>query len=68
MNDGVAIIVEVDPKRARRRLETRYCDVLVESLDEALAQAEEAIAAKKPLSIGLIGNAAEVLPEMVRRG
>jgi urocanate hydratase len=68
MNDGVAIIVEVDPKRARRRLETRYCDVLVESLDEALAQAEEAIAAKKSLSIGLIGNAAEVLPEMVRRG
>lgn len=68
MNDGVAIIIEVDPKRAQRRLETRYCDVLVESLDEALTQAEEAIAAKKPLSIGLIGNAAEVLPEMVRRG
>jgi urocanate hydratase len=68
MNDGVAIVVEVDPRRAKRRLETRYCDVLVDNLDEAIEKAEKAKAEKRPLSIGLIGNAAEVLPEMVRRG
>ena len=68
MNEGVAIIVEVDPKRARRRVETRYCDRLTDSLDEALALARDAVARKQPLSIGLIGNAAEILPEMVRRG
>lgn len=68
MNEGVAIIVEVDPKRARRRVETRYCDRLTDSLDEALALARDAVARKQPLSIGLIGNAAAILPEMVRRG
>ena len=68
MNEGVAIIVEVDRQRAQRRLDTRYCDCLTESLDEALAMAEKALAKKEPLSIALIGNAAEVLPEMVRRG
>lgn len=68
MNEGVAIVVEVDPKRAQRRVETRYCDVLVNTLDEALNLANKAMAEKRPLSIGLIGNAAEVLPEMVRRG
>lgn len=68
MNEGVAIIVEVDHHRAQRRLETHYCDCLTETLGEAMALAKEAMAAKRPLSIGLIGNAAEVLPEMVRRG
>lgn len=68
MNDGVALVVEVDEKRAQRRVETRYCDVLAHSLDEALELAVGATAAKKPLSIGLIGNAAEILPEMVLRG
>jgi urocanate hydratase len=68
MNEGVAIIVEVDRKRAQRRVETRYCDCLTDSLDEALKLAEKAMTEKRPLSIGLIGNAAEVLPEMVRRG
>lgn len=68
MNDGVAIIIEVDPRRAQRRVETRYCDILVDTLDEAIAKAQAAMAEKKALSIGLLGNAAEVLPEMVKRG
>lgn len=68
MNEGVAIVVEVDRRRAERRIETRYCDCLADSLDDAVSMANQAIAEKKPLSIGLIGNAAEVLPEMVRRG
>jgi urocanate hydratase len=68
MNQGVALVVEVDETRAQRRVDTRYCDVLVHALDEALELANKAVADKKPLSIGLIGNAAEVLPEMVRRG
>jgi len=67
MNQGVAIIVEVDRNRAQRRVETRYCDRLTDSLDEALTLAREAMDQKKPLSIGLLGNAAEVLPEMVKR-
>ena len=50
-----------------KRIATRYCDLLVESLDEAISLAEEAKRAGKALSIGLIGNAAEVLPEMIRR-
>lgn len=68
MNEGVAIIVEVDPKRAQRRVETRYCNCLTDNLDEAMKLAKTAMSEKRPLSIGLIGNAAEVLPEMVRRG
>lgn len=68
MNDGVAIIIEVDRQRAERRVETRYCNRLVDSLEEAMELAEEALKKKVALSIGLIGNAAELLPEMVRRG
>jgi len=68
MNEGVIIVVEVDRSRIQRRLETRYLDVSTENLDEALARAREAIAARRPLSIGLLGNAADVLPECVRRG
>ncbi len=68
MNEGVAIVVEVDPKRAQRRVETRYCNCLTDNLDEAMKLAKTAMSEKRPLSIGLIGNAAEVLPEMVRRG
>lgn len=67
MNQGVAIIVEVDRSRIEKRLKTRYCDQMVESLDEAIRVAEEAKQKKKALSIGLLGNAAEILPEMVRR-
>jgi len=68
MNDGVAIVVEVDPHRIQRRLETRYADVRAESLDEALRLADEARKSSRPLSIALLGNAADVLPELVRRG
>jgi urocanate hydratase len=68
MNEGVMIAVDVDRHRIERRLETRYLDVMSESLDDALAQARAAQAVGRPLSIGLLGNAADVLPEMVRRG
>jgi urocanate hydratase len=68
MNDGVAIVVEVDPRRIERRLETRYVDTMTDSLDEALRLAGEAMKKGAPLSIALLGNAADVLPEFVRRG
>jgi urocanate hydratase len=68
MNEGVLIAVEVDPQRIERRLLTRYLDARSDSLDDALARAREAQAAGRPLSIGLLGNAADVLPECVRRG
>jgi urocanate hydratase len=68
MNGGVCVAVEVDEARARRRLESGYCDRVIASLDEALALAEEAKAAGKPLGIGLIGNAAEVHATLARRG
>ncbi len=68
MNEGVIVAVEVDPHRIQRRLETRYLDAASESLDSAMAQAREAMAAGRPLSIGLLGNAADLLPELVRRG
>jgi urocanate hydratase len=68
MNGGVCLAVEVDESRARRRLSTRYCDRLTGSLDEALAWTREAQAAKRPLSVALIGNAAEVHAELLRRG
>jgi urocanate hydratase len=67
MNDGVVIGIEVDRSRIEKRMETRYCDLLVESLDEAIKLAVEAKEAGRALSIGLLGNAAEVLPEMIRR-
>jgi urocanate hydratase len=68
MNGAVMLAVEVDPSRARRRVETRYLDVVAASLDEALAMVAEAKSKKQARSIGVIGNAAEVLPELVRRG
>ena len=68
MAGGVALCVEVDPHRIERRLETAYVDVSTESLDEALRLADEAVKAKKPLSIAFLGNAADVYPELVRRG
>ncbi len=68
MNDGVAIVVEVDPQRIRRRLDTGYVDTMTENLDEALALAGKAAKKGEALSIALLGNAADVLPELVRRG
>jgi urocanate hydratase len=68
MNEGVCLAVEVDPHHIQRRLETGYCDEMASTLDEALHQVREAVNQGQPLSIGLIGNAAEVYPELVRRG
>lgn len=68
MNDGVAICVEVDEERAKRRVEHRYCDKLTHSIEEALAWAEEARKAGTPLSIGLIGNAATLFAELHKKG
>jgi urocanate hydratase len=68
MNEGVMIAAEVDRHRIERRLDTRYLDVMVETVDEAVARARAAVAAGRALSIGLLGNAADVLPELVRRG
>ena len=68
MNEGVCLAVEVDPQHIQRRLETGYCDEMASTLDEALHQVREACDQGQPLSIGLIGNAAEVFPELVRRG
>ena len=65
---GVALCVEVDPARIRRRLETRYLDEAAASLDDALGRAERARRERRALSVGVPGNAAEVLPELVRRG
>jgi urocanate hydratase len=68
MNEGVALVVEVDPARAKRRLETRYLDELTDNLEDAMTRVEDALKQKEPRSIGLIGNAADVLPELVVRG
>src|SRR5207253_6083303 len=66
---GAAILcVEVDPARIRRRIETRYLDRAAESLDEALELLRSAAAERRPLSVGLLGNAAEIVPELARRG
>jgi urocanate hydratase len=68
MNEGVAICIEVDEARARRRHEIGYVDRLSLSVNEALAMARAAAAAGEPLSIALVGNAAEIEPDLARRG
>src|SRR3990172_335706 len=67
MNEGVGLIVEVDPARARRRLELGYVDEVVDTLEEAMTVVEEYVGKQQPRSIGLIGNAAEVYAELVIR-
>ncbi|WP_030215902.1 urocanate hydratase [Streptomyces bikiniensis] len=68
MNDGVAICIDVDPRAIERRIEHRYLDVKADSLEHALALATEARDARRPLSVGLLGNAAELLPRMLAEG
>ena len=68
MNGGVCLAVEVDPERIKRRLETRYCDEMETDLDRALEKVQRAVKEKRPYSLGLLGNAADVYPEIVRRG
>lgn len=67
MNEGVALCVEVDPNRIQRRLETRYLDAEAKDLDEALKICLDAKANKKAISVGLCANAADVIPELVKR-
>jgi urocanate hydratase len=68
MNDGVAICIDCDPRAITRRIEHRYLDVQADSLDDALRLAEEARDARRPLSIGVLGNAAELVPLLLERG
>ena len=68
MNEGVAICVDCDESRIDRRIAHRYLDAKADDIDDALALAVEARDAKRPLSIGLVGNAADVFPELLRRG
>ena len=68
MNDGVAICIDVDPSRTQRRLDHGYLDVSAATLGEALHLAYQARDARKPLSIGVLGNAAAVVPELLQRG
>jgi urocanate hydratase len=68
MNDGVCLVVDVDPTRLARRVEQRYLDEVADDLDDAIARCAAARAARRALSVGLAGNCATVLPELLRRG
>ena len=67
MNGAAILVVEVDPERIRRRIDTRYCDRMTRDLDEATRWVRDAAAAEEALSVGLVGNCAEVLPELLAR-
>jgi len=68
MNGAAILGIEADPARIQKRIETGYCDAMAHDLDEALAMLQEAMRQGQPKSVGLAGNCAEVLPELVRRG
>ena len=69
MNGAAFLCIEAEAKRIERRLQSRYCVYrMTRDLDEALGMLREAMAAKRALSVGLVGNCADVLPELVRRG
>ncbi len=68
MNNGVALCIDVDETRIRRRIEHHYLDEQAASIEEAMAKCHKALKEKKPLSVGLLGNAAAILPEMVKKG
>ena len=68
MNDGVALCVDVHPERIERRLETRYLDEAADDLDDALARVAAAKKDRRPLSVGVVGNAADVFPDLLARG
>jgi urocanate hydratase len=65
MNDGVCLIMDIDATRLQRRVETRYLDEIADDLDDAVRRCMDAKAARRPLSVGLVGNAAEVLPKLL---
>lgn len=68
MNEGSILVVEVDARRIQRRLDTRYCDRMTDDLDQALAWIEESTSSGEAVSVGLVGNCAQILPELVGRG
>ena len=68
LNDGACLIVDVDPHRLQRRVEHRYLDEVAANLDEAVDKALAAKAERRGWSVGVVGNAAEVFPELLRRG
>ncbi len=68
MNGAAVLVVEVDAERLRRRIATRYCERMTDDLDEAVEWVLEAVGAGQALSVGLVGNCADVLPELARRG
>jgi len=68
MNGGACIVADVDPIRLRRRIETRYLDVVASDVDDAIAKATQAKKEKRPLSVGVVANAAWLFPELLRRG
>jgi urocanate hydratase len=68
MNEGVALIVEIDKDHIERKIQKEYCDVMSENLDEALSLAKEALESGEPKSIGLLGNAAEIHPRLLEMG
>lgn len=68
MNEGVCLIIDIDPTRLQRRVQTRYLDEVAHDLDDAIARVTAAKRARKALSVGLVGNCATVLPELLRRG
>lgn len=68
MNGGVGLVVEINPKKAEKRLEAGYCDEVLEDLDEAIEVAKNAKEEKEPKAIGLIGNTAETHPKFLERG
>src|SRR6195952_2555528 len=68
LNGGVCLVVDVDAARLRRRVEHRYLDEVATDLDDAVARCAAATAKRRPLSVGLVGNAATVFPELLRRG
>ncbi|HXE31201.1 MAG TPA: urocanate hydratase [Terriglobales bacterium] len=68
LNGGVFLGIEVDPQRIQRRVKTGYCDIQVSDLDEALRICKNSLRKREPISVGLVGNCAEILPELERRG
>ena len=68
MNEGVCLVIDIDPVRLRRRVETRYLDEIADDLDDAIARVLSAKEGKRALSVGLVGNAATIVPELRRRG
>ncbi len=68
MNEGTCLMIDIDPSRLRRRVETRYLDELADNLDDAIDRVVKYTAQRKAISVGVVGNAATILPELLRRG